>query len=220
VWFGRITAEKAPHLGIAAARLARKPLVLAGPIADRHYFATQVAPHLDDEIRYAGHLGQDELARLIGSAQAALITPMWDEPYGLVIAEAMGCGTPVVAFARGGIPELVVPQSGRLVAPGDVAAMARAVPEVMRLPRGQVREHAERHCSSAAMVDAYLGLYRQMIELHSEVSHDRLLHPPSRLRACGAGDEHLRTTAPAGNGAEFGGDSRTPSVRGRREATA
>jgi glycosyltransferase involved in cell wall biosynthesis len=163
VWSGRITAEKAPHLAINAARRAGKPLVLAGPICDAHYFAAHVGPQLDDQIRYAGHLPQDQLARLLGEATAALVTPMWDEPYGLVVAEAMCCGTPVVSFARGGIPELVAPQSGRLVAPDDVAAMADAVPEAARLERAQVRNHAIACCSMETMLGRYLNLYQQMI---------------------------------------------------------
>jgi glycosyltransferase involved in cell wall biosynthesis len=220
VWFGRIIAEKAPHLAISAARRAGRPLVLAGPISDPHYFATEVAPRLGEETRYAGHLDQDQLARLVGAAAAVLVTPMWDEPYGLVVAEAMCCGTPVVAFARGGIPELISPQSGRLVAPGDVAAMADAIPAAVRLPRTQVRDYAVRRCSSEAMLGAYLDLYRQMLDNHSGDNHDRLLHSSSRLRAFGAGNEHLRTTAPSGNRAEFSGNPSAASVCGCREATA
>jgi glycosyltransferase involved in cell wall biosynthesis len=220
VWFGRITAEKAPHLAIASARRARRPLVLAGPISDPDYFATQVAPNLCDDIRYAGHLDQEQLARLVGGATAALVTPMWDEPYGLVVAEAMCCGTPVVAFNRGGIPELVAPQSGRLVAPGDVTAMADAVLAMAKLPRMQVREHAIDHCSAEAMLGAYLGLYQQMLNNHSEASNDRLLHPPSRFWASGASDKHLCRAAPSGHRAEFPGHCRASSVRGGGEITA
>jgi glycosyltransferase involved in cell wall biosynthesis len=219
LWFGRITAEKAPHQAIAAARRARWPLVLAGPISDPQYFDEQVKPQLGDEVHYAGHLDQNQLAKIVGQASAALVTPMWDEPYGLVVAEAMCCGTPVIAFARGGIPELVVPQSGRLVAPGDVAGMADAIPDAIRLSREEARTHALRHCSSEAMLRAYLGLYQDMIE-HCEDSHDRLLHSPPRLRPSGAGDEHLRTAAMPEYGIELFGHSGSASVRRDREATA
>ncbi|WP_292988674.1 glycosyltransferase family 4 protein [Mycobacterium sp.] len=219
LWFGRITAEKAPHLAIAVARRAGRSLELVGPISDPRYFEDQVQPHLNENIRYSGHLDQGRLATVIGRASAVLVTPMWDEPYGLVVAEAMCCGTPVVAFARGGIPELVVLQSGRLVAPGDVEAMAAAIPDAIRLPRPTVRDHALRHCSSEAMVSTYLRLYRKMLE-HREDSHDRLLHTPPGLRSSGSSDQHLRTAAIPDDSLEFDGYSRAAPVRRSREATA
>ncbi|OBI95381.1 glycosyl transferase family 1 [Mycobacterium asiaticum] len=163
VWFGRITAEKAPHLAIAAARQADRPLVLAGPISDEGYFADRIVPQLHGSVSYAGHLDHQQLARLVGESCTALVTPAWDEPYGLVVAEAMSCGTPVVAFARGGIPELIDDDSGRLVPPGDTPAMAAAIDKTVRLPRSRVRERAVRHCSATAMVTAYADLYRNMI---------------------------------------------------------
>lgn len=220
VWFGRMTSQKAPHLAVRSARRAGWSLVLAGPISDPDYFAVQVAPHLGDDIRYAGHLHQDQLARLVGESAAALVTPMWDEPYGLVVAEAMCCGTPVVAFARGGIPELIGPRTGRLVAPGDWVAMADVIPEVVQLPRTLVRDHTARLCSSEGMLNGYLDLYRQIIDNHSEASHDRLLHPPSGFWASGTGDEHLRAADPPDHRADIPGYSRAASVRRRREATA
>ncbi|MBW0019922.1 MAG: glycosyltransferase [Mycobacterium sp.] len=220
VWFGRITPEKAPHLAIAAARLARRPLVLAGPIADQRYFTAEVAPNLDEEIRYVGHLNHNELARLVGGSAAALITPVWDEPYGLVVAEAMCCGTPVVAFACGGIPELLAPQAGRLVPAKDTSAMADAIAEVVRMPRDQVRDHAVRHCSLEAMLAAYINLYRQIIDNRSEVRHDRLLRTPSRLRTSGAGDQHRRRNVSADDGADFVGHPTAAPLYGGRETTA
>ena len=97
----------------------------------------------------------------MGHAAAAVVTPVWDEPYGLVVAEALACGTPVVAFARGGIPEILGDdRCGALVAPGDIAQMARALPRVVGLDRPRVRAYAEHHCSSARMLQHYLVLYR------------------------------------------------------------
>ncbi|MCV7031966.1 glycosyltransferase family 4 protein [Mycobacterium sherrisii] len=220
VWFGRITAEKAPHLAISAARRAGKPLVLAGPISDTEYFATEVAPRLGADVRYAGHLDQDQLARVVGAAEAALVTPVWDEPYGLVVAEAMCCGTPVVAFARGGIPELVGPESGRLVAGEDVGEMADAIPAAVGLRRSGVREYAIGRCSLEAMLGAYLDVYRRMVDNPSEAKHDRLLRPSSRFWSLGAGGEHLPSPSPTGDGADFAECRCATPVHGGGELTA
>lgn len=219
VWFGRITPEKAPHLAIEAARAAARPITLAGPIADPRYFAEHVEPHLGTDVRYAGHLTQRDLARLVGSAAVALVTPVWDEPYGLVVAEAMCCGTPVVAFDRGGIPELVSERSGCLVTPDDVDALAAAIPVAARLSRHQVREHAVRCCSSTAMVEAYQSIYRQMTSARNDDTDDRLLHTPPRLRTSGASRQYQRTPATACHGADFPDRSAPPPVRGDRQPT-
>ncbi|WNG87508.1 glycosyltransferase [Mycobacterium sp. ITM-2016-00317] len=220
VWFGRITPEKGPHLAIEAARMAGRALTLAGPISDPVYFADFIAPQLDDTVRYAGHLTQQRLAGLVGAASVALVTPTWDEPYGLVVAEAMSCGTPVVAFARGGIPELVAPEAGCLVPAGDVAALAAAIPVAAGLPRGRVHEHAVRQCSAAAMLRAYLHLYRQMISARSDDTDDRLLHPPSRVRPSRPGRQHRLTPAPAGDGIDVSLRAATTSVlRGRHTSS-
>lgn len=220
VWFGRITPEKGTHLAVAAARRAGYPLVLAGPVSDPDYFAEYVSPHLDGDVRYAGHLNQDELVTLVGSAAAVLVTPLWDEPYGLVIAEAMSCGTPVVAFSRGGIPELMAPQAGQLVAPGDVAAMAAAIPAVRGLSRRAVRAHAKRHCSAAAMVRRYLSLYSQMIDDDRNGSDDRLLRSPSRIRTPGQSDEYRRVDASPRHRVEQPRGPRPEPLRGRGRAFA
>ena len=220
VWFGRITPEKAPHMAIAAAECVQMPLILAGPVSAPTYFAEQVAPRLNGDIRYAGHLNQRQLAVLVGAAAAALVTPMWDEPYGLVVAEAMSCGTPVVAFDRGGVPELVGNTGGRLVPPGDVTAMAQAIQTAITLPRTQIRRRAVRRCSLTSMLDAYLTLYRQMMDDVSDGTNDRLLHPPPRLRSLGASHQHLRADGATPNRADIAGYSRPPPLRRRGEATS
>jgi glycosyltransferase involved in cell wall biosynthesis len=160
VWSGRLTPEKGAHLAIDAARRAGRPLVLAGPCSDRAYFDAEIAPWLDGErTAHRGHLDHRELAALLGGASAALVTPCWDEPYGLVVAEALACGTPVVGFARGALPELVDDRCARLVAPGDVAALARAIGEIPALSRTAARRRAVETCSLEGMVDRYAELY-------------------------------------------------------------
>jgi len=195
VWSGRITPEKGAHLAIDAARRAGMPLRLAGPISSVDYFREKIAPHLSESTTYAGHLGQDELAVLVGGAAAALVTPLWDEPYGLVVAEALACGTPVVAFARGGIPELIDSESGRLVKPHDVGAMAAAIPEAISLSRTDVRARAATACSAQTMVTTYLSIYRHLIEEQDGAVDDRLLRAPSGPWTSRQSIEHLRTPA-------------------------
>ncbi len=162
IWVGRITPEKGTHLAIETARLAGWPLLVAGPIADERYWREHVVPRFAGAIRYVGHLPQRDLRDLVAGASAMLVTPCWDEPYGLVVAEALGCGTPVAGFAVGALPELVDDRCGRLVAPGDVAALAAAVPEVVGLSRAAARDRAERDWAHPRMVDEYVALYERV----------------------------------------------------------
>jgi glycosyltransferase involved in cell wall biosynthesis len=159
VWAGRIVPEKGPHLAISAAIKAGIGLDLAGPVLDRSYFRQEVEPRLGSCIRYLGHLSTAELASTVGSAAVAVVSPRWDEPYGLVAAEAMSCGTPVAAFARGALPELLTPAVGALAEADDTDALAAAIQVAVALDRTMVRRHAIRECSVERMVDAYERLY-------------------------------------------------------------
>ncbi|KQU36344.1 MULTISPECIES: glycosyltransferase [unclassified Rhodococcus (in: high G+C Gram-positive bacteria)] len=163
VWTGRLVPEKGVDLAIDAARRAGYHLRIAGPAADDDYFRTAVEPRLGDGVTYEGHLMQKELADLVGGAAVALVTPQWDEPYGLVVAEALACGTPVAAFRRGGIPEILDDTCGRMVPADDIDALAGAIGDAARLPRAHARARAERICSDATMVDSYLDLYRVLL---------------------------------------------------------
>ena len=158
-WWGRLVPEKAPHEAIDAARAAGLPLVLAGPTHDAAYFEAEVRPRLGSGVEYVGHLGQDELRTLVGAATVAVVAPLWDEPYGLVAAEAMACGTPVAAYARGALPEIVDATTGSLAAPGDVGALARAIAVAATRDRAEVRRTAVRRFAMARMVDDYERLY-------------------------------------------------------------
>lgn len=163
VWFGRIVPEKAPHLAIDAAREAGLALRLAGPVIDRAYFDAEVAPRLGDDAVHVGHLDHVALAELVGASRVALLTPVWDEPFGLAAAEAIACGTPVAGFARGGLPALVGEAGGRLVPGSSPAALAAAALEAASLPRPGVRAHAEAALGIEAMGRGYEALYERMV---------------------------------------------------------
>ena len=159
VWTGRIVPEKGVHHAVAAARAAGMPLRIAGPVIDTAYFESTVRPLLGGDVEHLGHLTHPELVQLVGEADVALATPLWDEPYGLVVAEALACGTPVAAYRRGGVPEALGPDSGRLATPGDTRALAGAVTAAAALSRTAARAHAVAHCSLTRMVDEYEALY-------------------------------------------------------------
>lgn len=163
VWFGRFVPEKGAHLAVDAARRARMPLTLVGPVIDRAYFDEAIRPRLGSDVVYGGHLAVSDLAALVGASAAALVTPVWDEPYGLVVAEALACGTPVVAFDRGGIPEVLGdPAVGTLVPPDDVGSMADAVGRAVLLDRQAVRSYAGRYLSLDRMVTRYERHYARL----------------------------------------------------------
>jgi glycosyltransferase involved in cell wall biosynthesis len=161
---GRIHPDKATAQAIEIARRAGRPLTICGPIHDHAYYASQVAPHVDGEtVRYLGNIGGPERARVVGEA-AALLHPLgFDEPFGLSVVEAMACGTPVVGYRRGALPETVTDGlSGYLVA--DVDGAVAAVDPAVRLDRAVVAEDARRRFGSERMVADYLRLYHELLD--------------------------------------------------------
>lgn len=158
LWFGRITPTKGLRETVAAARIAGVSLKIIGTIEDRPYFEDHVEPFLDHRITYEGHLSGSALAAMVAQARAAVVTPMWDEPFGLVAAEAMAAGVPVIAFDRGAMRE-VLGGCGQLVSAGDVAALARAMASAHQLDGAPCRERVRTHFSVGRMIERYEAIY-------------------------------------------------------------
>jgi glycosyltransferase involved in cell wall biosynthesis len=158
---GRIHPDKGIADAIEIARRSGRRLVIAGIVHDRRYFDEEIAPHLDgDRVRYVGSVGPEERSRLLGGAAALLHPIHFDEPFGLSVVEAMACGTPVIAYGRGSMPEIVEDGvTGYLV--DDVDAAVRAVEATAILDRPAIRRQAERRFGVDRMVREYLEVYRR-----------------------------------------------------------
>jgi glycosyltransferase involved in cell wall biosynthesis len=162
-WFGRIHPDKGLHLAIVAARKAGIRLRIAGGIADQKYYEKEIVPLLGEDTELLGLLDQKELNREIGQASVCLITPCWEEPFGLVVAEAMACGTPVAGFRMGALPELISIETGVLTDFGDTDGLAEAIKHVTQLNRKTVRDYADSNFSDEQMI----GAYEQLLEKSS-----------------------------------------------------
>jgi glycosyltransferase involved in cell wall biosynthesis len=164
LWIGRMTVEKGPHRAIAAARVAGVPLVLAGVIqpGQQAFFDREVAPHIDGErVRFVGEVGGSVKRSLFAGARALLMPIRWEEPFGMVMVEALACGTPVIAFPEGAARELVVDgQTGFLVE--DEQAMGAAVDQLSRIAARDCRAWVGEHCDVDVVAAAYESAYRSV----------------------------------------------------------
>jgi glycosyltransferase involved in cell wall biosynthesis len=162
VAFGRIHPDKGTHVAIEIARRAGRPLTVCGIVQDERYFAEQVEPHIDgQQVTYLGSVGPADRGRILGSAAALLHPIAFAEPFGLSVVESMACGTPVVAYRRGSMPEVVDEGvTGRLV--DSVAAAVAAVDGIGAIDRGACRARARERFGAARMVADYLRIYREV----------------------------------------------------------
>jgi glycosyltransferase involved in cell wall biosynthesis len=163
LWVGRMTAEKGPQRAIVAARLAGMPLILAGRVqlGQQEFFDREVAPHVDGErVRYVGEVAGLAKVRLFSRARAFLMPIRWEEPFGMVMVEAMVCGTPVIAFPGGAARELVLPGiTGFLV--NDEAGMARACMEARDIDPVRCRAAILDRCDVRRVARSYGEVYRR-----------------------------------------------------------
>lgn len=165
-FLGRFSPEKGPHHAIEIAKRTGWTLKMAGKIdrVDRCYFDEQIFPHIDGtQIQYHGELSHDDKAKLLGYATASLFPITWDEPFGLVSIESMCTGTPVIAFGRGAVPEIIVQGTTGFIC-NTLEEMVAAVSQVTTLNRQASRDLVSRGFSVSSMVEKYEAAYQQVLD--------------------------------------------------------
>jgi glycosyltransferase involved in cell wall biosynthesis len=163
LFFGRIHPDKGAADAIAAARRADRRLIMAGLVQDHGYHEREVAPHIDDSsVIYRGVVGGEERVRTLGNARALLHLIGFNEPFGLSVVEAMACGTPVIAFNRGSMPELIEDGvTGFLV--DTVEEAVAAVSRIDEIDRTACRAAVAARFSVERMADDYIKLYQRLL---------------------------------------------------------
>lgn len=163
VVFGRIHPDKGTATAIAIARAAGRRLIICGIVQDQAYFVEQVEPHVDgDHVVFLGSVGPQRRAEILGQAAVLLHPITFDEPFGLSVVEAMACGTPVVAYRRGSMPEVVDEAVTGYLA-DDIGSAVDAVAAAVRLDRSKVAARARERFSAERMVSDYLRVYQQLL---------------------------------------------------------
>ena len=200
-FIGRIAPEKNLEGAIEIARATGIPLKIAAKVdpVDEDYYQNEIKPRIDGSlIEYVGEIGEHEKGAFLGPAYALLFAVDWPEPFGLAMAEAMACGTPVLGLRRGSVPEVVQDGVTGFVcdSEGALAAAARRIPE---LDRRACRRHVETRFSAAAMADGYEAVYR---ELARKPASDAIVHqapamgvaPPTQPAAIQRDLQEVRTS--------------------------
>lgn len=163
---GRINPQKGVKEAIQVAQQTDHRLLIIGPIYSDHqeYFDQHVKPHLNEKILYLGFVERETAVRYFQKAKAFLMPIQWEEPFGLTMAEAMACGTPVIALRRGSVPEVVADKKTGYVV-DSVAEMVEAVGKVKRIKPQNCRQHVENLFSTEKMVDAYEAAFEKVLAL-------------------------------------------------------
>lgn len=174
VFLGRVEEIKGPHLAVEVSRRAGRNLVIGGnvPQGDAHanFFRTAIAPFVDGRhVQYVGPVDDAGKDRLLGGAAALLMPILWEEPFGIVMAEALACGTPVIALKRGSVPEIVEDGVNGFVCE-SVDEMARSVARLHEIDRRMCRRIMEERFSDTAVVNAYERLYFTLVESTSRAA--------------------------------------------------
>ena len=190
-FLGRISPEKRPDLAIAIAARAGMPLKIAAKVdaVDRLYWERDIAPLVEahDNVEYIGEIADHQKSDFLGNASALLFPIDWPEPFGLVMIEAMACGTPVLAFRSASVPEVVDDGVTGFVV-RNVEEAAAALARLPSLDRCVIRKVFERRFTVERMARNYLDIYRSLPGVRRGAARFRSLRPPARVPALRAAD--------------------------------
>ncbi len=171
LFFGPIHPHQGAAEAIKIAKTVDRPLIVAGVIRDEKYFKSEIEPHIDgDQIRYVGSVGPEQRNKLLGNALALLHPIYFEEPFGLSVIEAGACGTPVIAFNKGSMPELIRDgENGFLVS--NVNGAVEALDRIGEIDRRRCREWVERNFTQDIMTDNYMKVYETILEKTKREDH-------------------------------------------------
>lgn len=166
IWIARMNKHKGVENAIAAVEKLNAKLLLAGRIdpTQQEYFEKMIKPHLNKNVQYVGELQDNELSDFYGNAKAFLYPIEWEEPFGLVVAEAMACGTPVIAYRRGSMEELIKEGESGFVVESNIEKLTSAMKKVDQIDRDVVRKHMEDNFGKERMVDEYEKFYYELCQ--------------------------------------------------------
>jgi len=172
-WMGRIHKDKGIEDAIQFAKKTREKMIIAGPVRDQEYFDLEVKPFLSEMVEYIGELDSKKKIEYYKNAKAFLVTTKRDESFGLVAAESMACGTPVVAYNRGALAEVVADgETGFIVEPDNIDQLVEKSKLIDSINRQSCRKRVEENFDIKIMMERYLELYQKLLEAEDEKTED------------------------------------------------
>ena len=162
LYFGRIHADKGTWEAIQVAKMSKMKLVIAGIIQDKKYFDECVKPYLNEDITYIGSVGPQERDSVLRSAYALLHPINFNEPFGLSVVESMACGTPVLAFGKGSMPEIIQNGTNGFIV-SNLEEMAESLKYIENISRKLCRETVIKRFSQEKMVKEYIKVYKEIL---------------------------------------------------------
>lgn len=164
LYFGRIHNDKGTKEAIKVAKMAKMKLIIAGIIQDKLYFEEYVEPYLNDDICYIGSVGPEERNKVLSHAYALLHPINFNEPFGLSVVEAMACGTPVIAFNRGSMPEIIQNGINGFIV-SSIEEMVERIKDVKNISREDCRKTVEYRFTQEKMVKEYIKIYKKILKM-------------------------------------------------------